>query len=640
MKQIGKYQIIDFLGSGAYAEVYKAEDTALHRTVALKLLKPALLADDDAVARFMKEAQTAANLIHPQIAWVWDVGNLEGRYYIAMRFIDGKPLDQVLQSRSTLPWEEVRSIFEHMCTALTFAHERGLIHRDVKPQNIMISPTDGAVLTDFGLVRAMEGSGIGTRTGVMIGTPAYMAPEIWRGESADAASDQYALACVLVEMLTGQPLFGAPTPPAVMLRHFEALSLPEKWTANCPVELSTAVRRALSQKTHDRYASVSEFLHAAVPPAIVTPQPDLTDVKAAIEAAIRLEDWHEVGQLLDEAEALVPGDRTVKYYRRKLQKALVEQIKTAETTAETPESNQHQVDTQVSAEPATNPVPTTTDQTGSEIIILKSNNADAKIERPAQAHLRFLNDRAFLWLTEDQEMEFICIPAGEFWMGSDPQKDKDTYSDELPWHCISLPEYWIGRSPVTNAQYAVFVQAVGGEAPSSWQNHQPPTEKLNHPVVNVSWYDAVAYSDWLSKLTEQKIGLPTEAEWEKAARGPDGRIYPWGNEEPDINYCNFSAINKDTTPVGQYSPLGDSLYGCVDMAGNVWEWCADWYSENYYARSPQSSPPGPTGGQFRVLRGGSWGYDARHARVAYRGTWNPDNRSYYRGFRCVLRLAS
>ena len=96
MKQIGKYQIIDFLGSGAYAEVYKAEDTALHRTVALKLLKPALLADDDAVARFMKEAQTAANLIHPQIAWVWDVGNLEGRYYIAMRFIDGKPLDQVL----------------------------------------------------------------------------------------------------------------------------------------------------------------------------------------------------------------------------------------------------------------------------------------------------------------------------------------------------------------------------------------------------------------------------------------------------------------------------------------------------------------------------------------------------------------
>jgi len=574
MKQIGKYQIIDFLGSGAYAEVYKAEDTALHRTVALKLLKPALLADDDAIARFMKEAQTAANLIHPQIAWVWDVGDLDGRYYIAMRFIDGKPLDQTLQSCSALSWEEARPIFEHMCAALSFAHERGLIHRDVKPQNIMISPTDGAVLTDFGLVRAMEGSGIGTRTGVMIGTPAYMAPEIWRGESADAASDQYALACVLVEMLTGKPLFGAPTPPAVMLRHFEALSLPEQWPTNCPAELPVAVQRALSQKGHDRFASVAEFLRAVVPPTVVKPLPDLTDIKAAIEAAIRLEDWHEVGQLLDEADALVPGDRTVKYYRRKLQKALVEQIKTVETAAETPESIKNQVDTQVSAEPVSTPVPTTVDQPGSEFNIPKSNNVDAKIERPAQAHLRFLNDRAFLWLAEDQEMEFICIPDGEFWMGSDYQKDKDTYSDELPWHCISLPEYWIARSPVTNAQYAVFVQAVGGEAPSGWQNYQPPIEKLDHPVVNVSWYDALAYSDWLSKLTEQKIGLPTEAEWEKAARGPDGRIYPWGNEEPDIHYCNFSTVNKDTTPVGQYSPLGDSPYGCVDMAGNVWEWCA------------------------------------------------------------------
>jgi len=233
-------------------------------------------------------------------------------------------------------------------------------------------------------------------------------------------------------------------------------------------------------------------------------------------------------------------------------------------------------------------------------------------------------------------MEFVRIPAGEFWMGSDKKKDKSAGSNEQPQHRVALPEYWMGRTPVNNAQFAAFVQTGGGQAPSGWQNNLPPADKLDHPVVGVSWADAAAYCAWLSQLTGQKVGLPTEAEWEKAARGADERIYPWGGQAPDSSRCNFNLNVKGTTPVGQYSPLGDSPYGCVDMAGNVWEWCADWFDAGYYAGSPATSPPGPAKGQYRVTRGGSWLNESRYVRAAFRYRSAPGYLSHYQGFRCRL----
>jgi len=263
MEKIGKYEIMELVGSGAYAEVYKAVDTVLRRTVALKLLKPILLSDNEAVSRFLQEAQTAASLTHPNIAWVWDLGEMDGRYYLAMRFIDGLPLDRILKMRGALPWDEAVKIVQEIGGALIFAHKRGLVHRDIKPQNIIISPDDGAVLTDFGLVRAMEAGSFGTRTGALIGTPAYMAPEIWQGEPADPAADQYSLACVLVEMLTGRPLFHGRTPPAVMRQHLiEGPRLPESWPTHCPPDLTDIIRRALAQSPEERYPDVPAFLAA------------------------------------------------------------------------------------------------------------------------------------------------------------------------------------------------------------------------------------------------------------------------------------------------------------------------------------------------------------------------------------------
>jgi len=292
---------------------------------------------------------------------------------------------------------------------------------------------------------------------------------------------------------------------------------------------------------------------------------------------------------------------------------------------------------------------------------LARREAEAKAKREAEEHarreaeekvrkdalLRRDGDRTFIRLDAAQEIAFIRIPAGEFLMGSDPKKDGWAYPQEQPQHRVSLPEYWMGQTPVTNAQYATYIMAVKADAPAHWKNNQPPQDKLDHPVVRISWKDAVAYCEWLSQLTGRQVGLPTEAEWEKAARGTDGRIYPWGKQAPNARRCNFertvyfrnSELIINTTPVGRYSPAGDSPYGCVDMAGNVYEWCADYYSESYYAKSPATSPTGPAISEFRAVRGGCWESSSIFVRVAFRGGSLENPRHKDQGFRCRLSAA-
>ena len=233
------------------------------------------------------------------------------------------------------------------------------------------------------------------------------------------------------------------------------------------------------------------------------------------------------------------------------------------------------------------------------------------------------------------EMAFICVPAGEFLMGSDEKNDSEAEDDELPQHKVYLDEYLIGKYPVTNGQYAAFVNETGQSAPSDWERGAFPKEKEHHPVVRVSWEDAVEFCGWASKTSGKTIRLPSEAEWEKAARGTDERIYPWGNQKPESSLCNFNIEIGDTTAVGRYSQKGDSPYGCADMAGNVWEWVNDWYDAKYYENSPQKNPRGASDGRSRVLRGGSWLYVSRVVRVSNRVRVYPDLKYNGCGFRCV-----
>jgi formylglycine-generating enzyme required for sulfatase activity len=232
----------------------------------------------------------------------------------------------------------------------------------------------------------------------------------------------------------------------------------------------------------------------------------------------------------------------------------------------------------------------------------------------------------------------VLIPAGEFLMGSDPQKDEDAEGaevDEEPQHRLFLPDYYIARTPATNAQYAAFVEAMHYSVPEHWEDQKPPRGKEDHPVVSVTSYDALAYCRWLAEITGKPYRLPSEAEWEKAARGTDGRIYPWGNDW-DAKRCNTSEGGKrDTTPVGSY-PQGASPYGLSDMAGNVSEWCHSFLRP--YPYDAKDGREDEEDWDARVSRGGSFAYQGWLARCACRDANPPHFWFEFVGFRVCVAL--
>ncbi len=222
--------------------------------------------------------------------------------------------------------------------------------------------------------------------------------------------------------------------------------------------------------------------------------------------------------------------------------------------------------------------------------------------------------------------EMALIPAGEFQMGSE-----DGWSGEKPAHGVYLDAFYMDRYEVTNALYKKFMDATGHKAPPFWDNSR--YNAPNHPVVGVSWQDAQAYAKWAGKR------LPTEAEWEKAARGGlDGKKYPGGDKitHNDANYGGIGAKDKwdYTAPVGSFAPNG---YGLYDMAGSVWEWCMDFYAENYYSNSPARNPIGPASGFLRVVRGGAWNSPGSSLRVVHRNNLPPSIQYFVVGFRCAAQ---
>jgi serine/threonine-protein kinase len=219
--------------------------------------------------------------------------------------------------------------------------------------------------------------------------------------------------------------------------------------------------------------------------------------------------------------------------------------------------------------------------------------------------------------------EMVYVPAGTFWMGSG-EDDQDAKGDERPRHQITLPAFWLDKTPVTNAQFARFIQATGYTAEGDWQNYD--ADKDTHPVVAVTWADAQAYCRWAQKR------LPTEAEWEYAARGTDGRKYPWGNTWDKSRANSNESGHKNATPVGAY-PTGASPFGLLDMAGNVREWTSTLYKPFPYVATDGREDPNASGP--RVIRGGSWSNYPGFLRSAYRYWGAPTNRNNIVGFRCA-----
>ena len=239
----------------------------------------------------------------------------------------------------------------------------------------------------------------------------------------------------------------------------------------------------------------------------------------------------------------------------------------------------------------------------------------------------------------------VFVSAGEFMMGGNPSDAVDVcikfnlscplewFKNEEPIHQVYLDAFWIDQTEVTNVMYSKCVQDGKCNPPTSTKSYTRAdyydnSQFDNYPVIFISWHDADTYCSWADRR------LPTEAEWEKAARGTDARAYPWGNDPPNTDLLNYKHAFEDTTVIGQF-PKGASPYGALDMAGNVWEWTADWYGETYYAVSPESNPPGPESGTMRVMRGGAFGSQVHNVRSTFRFVSDPAETYAWVGFRCA-----
>ena len=319
LKTLGRYQILAELGRGGFAVVYRAVDPNLDREVALKVLHPTLLNDPSFTHRFRREAKALATLRHPNIVTIYEVSEVDGRLYIAMELADGPSLAGYIKQAGTIPWKDTIKLIKPVCEALDYAHAQGVVHRDLKPANILIDKDRGPLLTDFGLARllsASSGSVSMTMSGGILGTPAYIAPEVWEMESAGPPADIYSLGCIVHEMLTGHLLFTGQTPMQILRSHDKGPQYPTAWPEGVPDGVASVLDKALARLPGDRYPSalglwqelddVDTDFRAAAERA---QQAALAvEWQAAVEEAVQAQEWSTAKMAVGRWLAVAPSD--------------------------------------------------------------------------------------------------------------------------------------------------------------------------------------------------------------------------------------------------------------------------------------------------------------------------------------------
>lgn len=639
VQKIGRYEIDRELGRGGMAVVYLARDPYMKRQVAVKVLPRQFTHDPQFRARFQREAEIIAALEHPHIVPVHDYGEHEDQPFIVMRYMTGGSLADRLKGGPMSLAEAVR-VFTPLAAALDQAHAQNIVHRDLKPGNILFDAHGEPYISDFGIAKLLAETGTTFTGSAIIGTPAYMSPEQARGErDIDGRSDIYAMGGMLFEMLTGRPPYEADTPMGLALKHLTE-PVPRLLDArpDLPPGCGDAISRAMAKNREDRYRVANDLAlavgkalkgDAAVQPESISEVVTLAQKKRPVAAAnqreshflsessgqrVRLRRLRLNREIAYMFVLLVTGIGCLATYFVGSREGVIGGVATSlasRRAAVVPTF----VFTVVA--PTTAPAPT---------------SASPPTATPAPSVTPTYGIGSTLVSTVDGTI-LSYVPAGEFIMGSS-EADANAEGNERPQRTAHLGAFWIDQTEVTNQAYAACVVAGGCKRPyrpdsATRVGYYDDLQYAHYPIINVSWEDAKSYCSWSGRR------LPSEAEWEKAARGLDGKMYPWGDIQPTVDLLNFNNQIGDTTQVG-YFPKGVSPFGVLDMAGNVWEWVADWYMYEYYSVSPLENPLGPPTGEGHVIRGGSWNYGAEYARSSYRG-WSPAvNRLDHLGFRCAL----
>jgi formylglycine-generating enzyme required for sulfatase activity/predicted Ser/Thr protein kinase len=628
-QEFGRYRISQRLGQGGMGSVYLALDTKLKRRVALKVATVATAESAEARQRHLTEAQAAASLDHPYLCPVYDVGEIDGRVYLTMAYIEGQTLEEWAEGKA-LGQPQVAALVGKLALALQQAHSRGVIHRDLKPGNVMMKATGQGqrrepVIVDFGLARREDaGETRLTKSGQVMGTPTYMAPEQIRGElsAIGPACDIYALGVILYELLTGQVPFDGPSSMAVLAKALTQEPVPpSRLRGDLDPRLEAICLTAMAKEASARFATMdalatalTEFARgssAGAPAAPPTPAPaPPRPAPGGARAPTLLEtDGDRLKERL--SEAVERPRRGASMWDRPTE------IRGGQTAAEEEQEEEPQSGRGGLPPWLWPPIIGGVLLVGFLAAVL---GGAFKVKTPDRAKIPGE-------ITNTIGMTLVPILAGEFLMGS-PDSDSDAWSDEKPQHRVRITRpFYLGVTEVTQGQY----RAVMGQNPSHFRGSD------DLPVEMVSWEEAQAFCARLNEqekeqLSGERYRLPTEAEREYACRAGTTTRFSFGDANSGLDDHGWFGSNSggQTHPVGQKRP---NPWGLFDMHGNVWEWCEDGYDDKYYVSSPAADPPGPSQAAFRVVRGGSWFDLPAYARSTFRGSRAPEFRNAGIGLR-------
>ncbi len=600
--RVGNYEIEATLGQGGMATVYRARDVFVDALYAIKVLEPRYREMPEARRRFLDEAKIQAkHLDHPNIVKVFTIVANDEHAALVMELINGPSLESRVGEIKQRP-EEIKQIMLAVLDGVGHAHAAGIIHRDLKPANVLLQTKGGQVVpkvTDFGIAKvSAEIAGEGKRStqgDSRMGTLHYMSPEqIKSARDVTSRSDIWSLGAMLYELATSEVPFGGVSDYELMenIVHGRYHAPGQRHPGIDPV-LAAVIEKALQPDAGRRFASCEEMAAALRGELRPPPVPLAPAVTAPAPVVVR----EPSGELRPPPARLAPAPVVVRTRPTVVVALGIGGVVGLIVVA--------------------------------AVVRLGGGHARrAGAHREADAEAVRLAGAANTGVAPSCPRDMVAVPGGMFTMGSPPGVGND---DEQPPHQVTLTGFCIDRTEVTVAAYASCV-AAGACPPApttvNWTGvtdadrarwnptcNAGRTGYDSHPINCVDWSNAATYCQWASAR------LPTEAEWEYAARGGDGRTYPWGNEAPGptlLNACGPECVawakakgqtwpamygasdgNATTSPVGSY-PAGASPWGALDMAGNVWEWTGDWYGP-YVAGSAQN-PDGPTTGSARFLR--------------------------------------
>jgi serine/threonine-protein kinase len=644
-----RYLLERRLGQGGMGAVFHARHIFLKTQHAIKVILPDLVGNDPMLTtRFRQEALAAASIRHPNIIAVTDFGVARGTMpFLVMEFVKGKSLQEIMAQEGAMPptraWEFITAI----AAGVGAAHRQNIVHRDLKPLNIMVQDdvpiAEGVKILDFGLAKIKSGELLGSfiqaQTSGLMGSPFYMAPEQWSDEEPDARADIYSIGVILYQMLCGEVPFKGSSIPSIMKKH---LTMPppsfQSMGVSVPPAIEAVVRHALEKELDARIDSIDTFLkelHAAI---------NAVPFAGAMRETVSLDPNRTMTSTVTTLNPpqSSPGTTTKPPISHETQFATSLDLSNGAVSYSELEPELHDPDTThvqqrraaptvVDSVPPLPPLPPTQQPA--------SAHADeARRGRPMTIDFQQRRRVSPLWFVgaavlvlvviglaaggyflatrktgpaggeatpsptiATAKADLVPIAGGSFLMGRTSGPPQET-----PAHPVSVQPFQMDRTEVTNSEYADFVRETKHAPPSHWTANKPSFGQEQWPVVNVSFNDVNEFAAWRSKRDRVTYRLPTEEEWEYAARnGERADLYPWG---PD--WKDNAAVLKEATPapVGSRA-VGRNRWGIADLVGNVWEWTSS--KTSLYPGSTSKFPDSIK--DWIVIRGGCYVSDPSRA---------------------------